>query len=629
MVFGSLTSDVPPLSTRPPARSPVNFILHCTSGTTNVAAKLGTADYSYLFVMRGFRAVLRQLGTVHVVADPASEVDALYSSCRHRQEECFYLSFAPPHATTLGLACPTIPVLAWEFGTMPTEAWDDEPRHDWRRVLRQCGRAIAISDYAANVIARTMGPKFPVSGIPTPIWNRLSGLRARLAQSSRNSAPIALDGFIWDSRAASFWLGMTVPPIPQHPDRQPAAPSLRDWRLLLAKAGAAAQAEAQAAAARAADEEVARRAQAEAAAEAASQAMTRAEQMRREEADRPKTLRHRARLMRRTALTWYRDVAREALPPVLAKSMSAAGRLAWQTRVALRSPARPAIAAVLDPAPAALAPEPTPPSSATAPRWHSAPDQPPLPEPTLALFHPDPYPRAEPPLADERAVLALDGIVFTSVLAPKDGRKNWQDILTAFVFAFRTTQDATLVFKMIGADAAFWWWEFHDIVTRLPDFACRVVVLQGYLDDEMYQRLIGSTHFVVNASLAEGQCLPLVEFMSVGRPAIAPIHTAMADYITPDNAVIVHGDVEYCAWPHDPRNELVATRYRMDWSSLRNAFERAYTIVIAEPDRYAAMGEAAKATMQHYCGDDTVIAALEEMLCLRARAAAPVGAMAA
>ncbi len=642
-VFGSLTSDTLTSPACFPVRPPMNFVLHCTAGTADVATKLGTADYSYLFVMRGFRAALRRLGTVHVVADPARQVDAIFAACRNRHEECFYLSFAPPHATMLDLACPTIPVIAWEFGTVPTQVWDDEPRHDWRRVLRQCGRAIAISGYAADVIARTMGPKFSVSGIPTPVWDRLSGLRARLAVGPCTRAPIALDGFIWDSRTAPFWLGMTLPPIPQRPTRQPVAPSLRDWRFSLAEAAAATQATAQAAAARLADEEAAGRAQDRAAAaEAASRALIHAEQMRREEADRPKTLRHHAGRTGRRALTWYRDVARDVLPPVLAKGMSVAGRLAWQTGAAVRPSAPPAMVAPPTPVaapkpepappspePAPPSPEPAPPSPAPAPRWHPAPEEPPLPEPALAVFDPDPYPQAEPTVPEERAVLTLDGVVFTAVLAPKDGRKNWQDILIAFVFAFRTTPDATLVFKMIGTNAAFWWWEFHDIVTRLPGFACRVVVLQGYLDDEMYQRLIGNTQFVTNASLAEGQCLPLVEFMSAGRPAVAPRHTAMTDYITPENAVIVDGDVEYCAWPHDPRNELVATRYRMNWCSLRDAFVRAHRIATTEPDRYDAMGEAAKASMQRYCSDDTVVAALEAMFCLRAPAAAPSGDMAA
>jgi glycosyltransferase involved in cell wall biosynthesis len=249
---------------------------------------------------------------------------------------------------------------------------------------------------------------------------------------------------------------------------------------------------------------------------------------------------------------------------------------------------------------------------AAPPRYLPAPKDDALPEPALAIFVPDPYPA--PSKASPGESVTLDGVVFTAVLSPKDGRKNWQDILTAFATAFRDTPDATLVLKMIGNDPAFWWWEFHSIVRRLPPFACRVLVFNGFLDDENYQALIGATHFVVNASLAEGQCLPLVEFMSARRPAIAPLHTAMLDYISPENALIVASDWEFCSWPHDPRNHLITTRHRIEWPSLRDAFSAAWRILHDDPQRYAAMGDAAAASVRHYCADDMVASRLASFL---------------
>ena len=97
------------------------------------------------------------------------------------------------------------------------------------------------------------------------------------------------------------------------------------------------------------------------------------------------------------------------------------------------------------------------------------------------------------------------------------------------------------------------------------------MVLHGFLDDDGYADLIRATHWVVNASRAEGQCLPLVEYMTAGRPAISPRHTAMLDYIDEGRAIVVESDEEYCGWPHDPRNELTTSRHRVSWSSLRDA----------------------------------------------------------
>jgi hypothetical protein len=254
-------------------------------------------------------------------------------------------------------------------------------------------------------------------------------------------------------------------------------------------------------------------------------------------------------------------------------------------------------------------PEPT----AAPARYLPAQDLSPLPEPSLAIFIPDPHPASKGD-APSRESATLEGLIFTAVLSPKDGRKNWQDILTAFCTTFREKPDATLVLKMIGSDAAFWWWEFHDIIKALPPFSCRVLVVNGFLDDETYTQLISATHFVVNASLAEGQCLPLVEFMSAGRPAIAPRHTAMLDYITQSNAVIVESDVEFCSFPHDPRNMLITTRYRIDWLSLNAAFAEAARIVGNDTARYAAMGESAASSMSDYCSDEAAGRALASFL---------------
>jgi glycosyltransferase involved in cell wall biosynthesis len=215
--------------------------------------------------------------------------------------------------------------------------------------------------------------------------------------------------------------------------------------------------------------------------------------------------------------------------------------------------------------------------------------------------------------------------VFTAVLAPRDGRKNWPDILTAFLAAFGKTPDATLVFKMIGPDPAFWWWEFNDIMSRYGAVACRVIVLQGFLDQARYEALIAASHWAVNASLGEGQCLPLMEFMSAGRPAIAPAHSAMADYISQDNAMIVGSDPEYCAWPHDTRNLLTTERHRIDWVSLRDAMMDAYRISRYDISKYRAMAGAAIESSRLFCSDDVVASRLAAFLGLDRPAAQPGG----
>jgi glycosyltransferase involved in cell wall biosynthesis len=412
---------------------PINFLLYSAGSPT-----LGAAEYSYGFVLKAFRPLLERLGRVHLVEDPVAEADELHATHIARGETSLLLSFAPPHRTPLGLRCPTVPVIAWEFPTIPDRVWDEDRRHDWRFVLRQTGRAITLSRFAAEAVRAAMGAEFPVAAIPAPVWDRFPELQT--LGPPRPGAEISVKGFVFDTRGRTF---------------EPAAPT----------------------------------------------------------------------------------------PPL------------------------PFIPAQPDQG------EPEAPSSAV-----------------------------------------LDGVVFTAVFSPKDGRKNWPDILWSFVTAHRETPEATLVLKMVGADANLWWWELHDSLGKLPDFACRVLVIQGYMDQDQYNGLIAASHWVANASHAEGLCLPLLEFMSAGRPAVAPSHTAMSDYVDASNALVLESDEEFCSWPHDPRMAFTATRHRLSWPSLVAAFAEAYRLTREDPERYAALAAGARDSMARYCADDVVAARLDAFL---------------
>ena len=82
---------------------------------------------------------------------------------RQPPSNCIFLSFSAPHHTCLELACPTIPVFAWEFSSMPDEAWwEDRPEHDWGWCLQQCAGAIVHSQQSAECVRTMMGPDYPV-----------------------------------------------------------------------------------------------------------------------------------------------------------------------------------------------------------------------------------------------------------------------------------------------------------------------------------------------------------------------------------------------------------------------------------------------------------------------------------
>ncbi len=165
-------------------------LLYSETDAGRLRGNLGASEYSYYFVLKEFRPVLERLGLAVVVHDPRHEADEVLRQARARGEPCVLFSFAPPHKTFLGLGCPTVPVFAWEFDSLPNEAWDSDPRNDWRHVLARLGRAVTHSAFAAQVTRRAMGADYPVASIPAPVWDRFAALPDRAGEPCAGGARV-------------------------------------------------------------------------------------------------------------------------------------------------------------------------------------------------------------------------------------------------------------------------------------------------------------------------------------------------------------------------------------------------------------------------------------------------------
>lgn len=406
------------------------LVVHCPFNPRQIAAHLGEADYSYAFVLQRFLPVLESLGPVTA----CHEADALGAACsqaRAAGREPVLLAFAPPHRLPGGLTCPTVPVFAWEFDTIPDEAWNGDDRQNWAAVLARLPGSITHSRFAVEAVRRSLGAGYPIASVPAPVWDAFAGL----------------------------------------PDA------------------------------------------------------------------------------------------------------------AWNgSERTLRFPG-----AVIDSAAFGLDGEPG--------------------------FEPVAFAKAE-------QTVSLSGLVFTTIFNPDDARKNWVDQLTAFAWTFREDPAATLVVKLIHHDRD------RDRVCqeallelrRLAPFRCRIVVLHGYLEADVFAELIRATTFVVNASSGEGQCLPLMEFMSAGRPAVAPAHTALAEYVHPDDAFLVRTSPEWTHWPQDPRRRLRCLAQRLDWDSLCEAFAAAACTARENPARYRKLAESARQSLERHCSEAVVRAGLTRFL---------------
>ena len=225
--------------------------------------------------------------------------------------------------------------------------------------------------------------------------------------------------------------------------------------------------------------------------------------------------------------------------------------------------------------------------------------------------------RSPPPLAEAPPTaqhLQAKGVIYASILNPSDARKNWCDIVTGFVSAFQYDEDAVLVLKLNEIDSTNTFIHITFMLKKFMWMKCRIFLFNGYLEDTEYDHFLDSIDYVVNFSTGEGQCLPLMELMSMGVPAITPNHTSMADYVTPDNSFILPSFRTLSSWPHDERFALSTMTYQVNWEALREAYIASYQCAKHSPQRYQAMSRAAMQQLENHSSQRVALRSLSEVL---------------
>ncbi|MBK8974263.1 MAG: glycosyltransferase family 1 protein [Hahellaceae bacterium] len=413
----------------------MKILVYSLATDKTIANQLGRADYSYYYVRKQFEPELAKLGKVIVIEQPEIEVDLIADGCRQTGERCIFLSFTPPHKTWISEKCITVPVFAWEYGTLPNEPWNGDERNDWAGMLKRCGAAITHSLFACDVTRKAVGEDFNIISVPAPLWDGMqAGITAPIVPDVVRT--FSFSGVVYDSR--------TAPPSIDPAEREQLVQSIT------------------------------------------------AEQ---------------------------------------------AG--------------------------------------------HS---------------------------------LELSGVIYTAIFNPNDGRKNWPDLVHAFCWTFRGTDNATLLIKLTHHDPAFSMRILLQELAKMPAFSARVILIHGYLNSDELKQFISCAHYAVNSSFGEGQCLPLMEFMASGRPIVAPLHTAMLDYLNEENGFPVRSFKEWWHWAHDPRSVKRTYRYRIEWQSLADAFCDSHRVASELWPRYLAMAEAARLSSQKHCSSERALSALKDFL---------------
>ncbi len=562
-----------------------HMLFYCYSefGDSTIQSHLGDADYSYYFVLKAYLPLLQQLGDTRVI-DSLGE--KFVAECRREIEsgnDCYLLAFAPPHKIPFDIPCSVIPVFAWEYSSIPNRQFFNDPKDSWPYSLERFGQALTHSSYAKKVVLQDMPADFPIEVVPAPIWDTCAELRA----SAENRGPvkrtsITLGTTVIDNRDFSISSEGIAP-------ASPTAFSLGDRKVEASN-----------------DIDV---------------------ELGKSNSD--------IWMVGFSAPEGWGAWSKTVSPWIMLPSLvSGRVRLVIEMIAHGNNIDRDIEMCIGD---QCLVVRPN--SELKSYEFEFDIGQPSkfitfhgldisarktgldtrtigigLARITIRKLSGSETAAGSPTVKVAEYTMELDGVVYTSILNPRDGRKNWEDIVTAFCLAFRDRDDVTLILKMTYKDMSGYLEDIFSLLCQLHPFQCRIVVVHGYITLEEYRSLISATSYIVNASRSEGQCLPLMEYMSCGIPAIAPNNTAMADYVGEDNAFVVDSSPEPHYWPHDPRQVFTTLWYRPSWESLYKAYIDSYEVAVNDPDRYKRMSRCARESQYEFCSIDKLKPRLESLL---------------
>jgi glycosyltransferase involved in cell wall biosynthesis len=448
---------------------------------------LGSAGYSYDFVVRQFLPLLRKCGPVAELPPDARAVDHEAERQRGRGLTPIHLCFMPFQHAVLSNSAPNVVVPAWEFPDVPDHEFDGDPQNNWVATANRCAGVIVGGPWTAETF-RKAGIHCPIHivPVPTPAWNFALSPWRRMERVTLESPAIDCTNPMAATRVEADQSGAVRParPAAEHAGRSGA--NLR-------------------------------------------------------------------RAMQDLARRTYKQAVRPLIPARLEESLSAA------IHAATGAWSRPRRFAVVD-------------------------------------------------------RLELSGVVYTSIFNPEDGRKNWDDLLSAFLLALRDCPDATLVLKLVARNRrTARTLETHcarlDIVHR-----CRVFLISAFLSVEQMRDLARATTYYITSTRAEGNCLPLMDYLAAGRPAISPRHTAISDYFGQDVGFVVESHPEPAAWPQDLQLRFRTTWHRLVWPSLAQEIRRSYEIARNDAAAYGRLSQQARRKMQAWSHPEVIAVRLREAI---------------
>jgi len=553
----------------------MKYLLYTKVSENDIQRSLGLPEYSYFFVYKEFKRIFSSFAEV-VSVHCEEEIHRESQLAQSAGEDFIIVFFCPPHVAPEVLPHKAFCVLAWEFDTIPDEPWGDDPRNDWRHVFSQHLGVICLSSDTKSVIKKYMGSDYLVEDIPVPVWDQFKPKNhvseVNLAKGSMKKVSLTVDGNVIDSREYEItdkefsvkgdrhslqvceWSGDTLSFEfdNEHYDSGYLggfykAEEWGSWSRL----------------------------------------------------ERPWLF-----LNRHLSGDFSVRFTARGFGATIGQTMTVTIGEVARSFTLCREPSVHHLHFTgvsksnfiffsgIDLTPQVNSPD----NRSMALGLQS-----------LEVIDSESTPRNDEVVKCQPVRVDLEGVVYSSVFNPVDARKNWEDIVSAFCFAFRDEGNVTLLLKITHSQLGSFMGRLNFLLQRIGSVKCRVVAVHGFLSAESYQALIDTTDYYVNASSAEGLCLPMMEFMASGVPAITPDHTAMADYVDSESSFILSSSKATTIWPHDPRQLKKATNYRVCWESMVDRYNVSYQCVVSNPSLYKSKAESSMKMIRAISSDAEVM----------------------
>jgi tetratricopeptide (TPR) repeat protein len=211
-------------------------------------------------------------------------------------------------------------------------------------------------------------------------------------------------------------------------------------------------------------------------------------------------------------------------------------------------------------------------------------------------------------------------VIFLCVFNVHDFRKQMKPMIEAFVRFSQDNANAYLLLKVSCIDS-----DKLDINTMMfmeqiadpgemtaPLVTDRILMTTDALSREEMNTLNELASYYICTSHAEGQNLPLIETMGAGVVPLSVDHTAMQDYISMENAIVIPSQLMPLTPRLTARYGMYDTRtYYVDARSVHSALEQAMNQTDIE---YATMSNAAVSAVKEHFGTSAFIEAVQRSL---------------